>query len=345
MKQPIAVILTDTHLKEENLQVNHQIFKQSIDYAKSIGLDRVIHLGDIFNSRKSQTIELLKHGFYSILEKFREEKMLLVAIPGNHDKVNYNSYDSFLDTYRDHPAFALFIEGNHVSLRNNIQMSLLPFYEDELYNEELQKLIEINKELPGVRHILGTHIGLDGAVMNNGTQFIGRIDKSLLKNFEKVFIGHFHDEQVLDGGHIHYIGSSFQHNFGETPNKGLFVLYDDLSYEKIHLDFPKYNTFKIDVESITQKDIEDLKKEREETGDNYRIIITGNDAKVKAYNKNPFRIDGVKVEVERVKIVEEEIEDSIEVYTNDTILSFFKDYCEKKSLPYEVGVSYLKKVL
>ena len=58
-KEPIAIISTDKHLQEANALELLDIAEQEIALAQEQGVDTVIWLGDIFDSRLSQRQELL----------------------------------------------------------------------------------------------------------------------------------------------------------------------------------------------------------------------------------------------------------------------------------------------
>jgi exonuclease SbcD len=340
MKKPIATFLTDTHLKEGNLVLNHSIYKQAIDIAKNLGLKRIFHLGDIFDSRQSQTIELLKNGFFDILEVFKNEDIKLLAIAGNHDRTDYSSKHSFLTTFQYHPSFILYEDAGCIQLTNDIELYLLPFFEDSVYNQYLQSIF--GEGSLTARKVLGTHIGFSGAIMNNGTVVHSSVDKSFISRFEKVLVGHYHDQQEFDN--IHYIGASMQHNFGEKSNKGLTVLYDDLSTELIPLDFPKFTTLYISVKDLKNQDIEDLKKEKEETSDNFRVILEGSNEETSAFNKQELLSIGIKVEKKQNKVVKEEIETRVEKYDKTKLSSYFTEFCNSNLLVEEEGFYYLNQI-
>ena len=61
-KEPIAIISTDKHLQEANALELLDIAEQEIALAQEQGVDTVIWLGDIFDSRLSQRQELLTAG-------------------------------------------------------------------------------------------------------------------------------------------------------------------------------------------------------------------------------------------------------------------------------------------
>lgn len=344
MKKIIACIITDTHLKEENIEVNKSVYRQCVSFCKEHNLDTIFHLSDIFNSRKSQTQEVLVDGFLEILNHLQENEIKMVTFPGNHDKTSYERVESFLHPFQHHPAFTLIDEYYHCLLDEKVCVHFLPFFSDEEYNRRLNKISEKYQPTPGVSDILFTHIGITGAKMNNGTE-VNSISQNLFSLFQKVFIGHYHDKQVFGDGKFNYVGSTIQHNYGETPDKGLTVLYDDLTWETIELDFPRYLNIEVDVTKLSSKDIEELKKHKETSTDFLRVTLCGSEEKVKSFNKFSLLESGISVEQKVDKIEKKEIEERVEPFTSTTLLEEFKVFCKKNSLQNEKGEEYLKKVI
>jgi exonuclease SbcD len=344
MKSPIALILTDTHLKEDNIEINKSIFRQAIEIAKSLGLNQIEHGGDIFNSRKAQS-QLALTSFCEILDELKEAGIMLNSCVGNHDKTDYNNADSFLDPFSDHPAFNLHRVSHSRSLTDKILLSYLSFFSDEVYVEECNALSKAIKK-SNFANILLTHIGISGSVMNNGTVIESEsITPTLFKDFDLTLVGHFHDAQVLANGKIKYIGASLQHNFGELTGKGVTVLYDDLSTEIIPLKYPQYIKYEISPKEITKSDIEDLKKEKQESDDNIRIVLIGSDSELKSFNKQILIDAGVSVQHKADEIQKEELEERVEPFTTQSLKDEFDFFCEKNKLNLQQGMKYFNKII
>lgn len=335
----MEVILTDLHLKADNLRVVKSVFEQALQYCEEKKIKRILCLGDIFDSRKSQTLEILKDGFMDILDMFTSYGITLISIPGNHDKTSYHLHDSFLHIYRHHPNFVL-IEDYYVFEEGDSLYHFLPFFSDEKYLELLrmnQHSISKTK-----KNILFTHIGITGATMNNGMKIEG-ISVSEFSNYDKVIVGHYHDEQYFSGT-ICYIGASLQHNFGENPKKGLTTL-EKLKLETIQLKFPRYHKLETNVENLTQDRIDLILKEKEETGDNIKIVLTGPKEKIDVFNKKSLLLAGLTVEKKCDIIEKDEIKERVEPLNPVTLTSGFKKFCEERTLDEKTGIKYLEKTL
>ena len=86
-KRPIAIFSTDWHIKDDNIEQIIDLVTQQCELAKELKVTTLICLGDVFNSRKSQTLQCLG-AFERILNIVYDYNLMLLSIPGNHDKTN-----------------------------------------------------------------------------------------------------------------------------------------------------------------------------------------------------------------------------------------------------------------
>lgn len=336
VKKPIALILTDTHLKESNIDVNKSIYKQAIKIAKSLGLSKIIHAGDIFDSRKSQTQDILI-AFTNILNNFTNENIKLCAIKGNHDCTDYGSWESFLAPFESHNAFDLIPKyANYTD--TSIKFQFLSYFKEEIYIEYLKTLSDnLDKN---VKNVLITHIDICGGKMNNGIEINNKITTDLFKKWDKVLVGHWHDFQVMDKGRIMFISASLQHNFGESENKGATILYDDLSTEIVLLDFPKYKTFILNTDIHKTIDISEC-----DITDNLRVILTGKEENVKSFDKSKMQAMGIKVALDSTSIEVFNTKKQNINFDKNSLVEEFKTFCIQKEINYEEGLNFIKLAL
>jgi len=342
MKKPIGALITDTHMSDSNIELQKSIYREAIQFCVDNELRFIFHGGDIFESRKSQ-LQVTLIAFEEILDEIQAAGLQMISIIGNHDKTDYDSKNSFISSYKHHPALRL-IEEYDMEAFEGCAIAFLSFFNDEIYNEKLKLLNErINKELDPVCPImLITHIGVKGARMNNGTVIEGDVKVKAFERFTTVKIGHYHDKQEF--ANIHYIGSAIQHNYGETSNKGLHILFNDFSTEMIELEFPKYIKYEVDVNTLTQKDLDDLKAEKENSNDYLRIILVGEEREVKAYNVQALKAVGVDVKIKVPDIEIRELQTRVEPFSPKTLISQFEQFCEQNELNLEQGNLYFSQI-
>lgn len=343
MKKAIALILADTHLCETNIPVVQSIFVQAREIAQELGLNQIEHAGDIFHSRKGQ-LQINLTAFKEILDDYYNWGFKINQVIGNHDKTEYSIKESFIDPYEHHPALNMYRISGGRPLTKEIFLTYMSYFSDEIYIKYLQETIEQGGSLE--KNVLLTHIGVSGAVMNNGTVIESQtIVPSLFSHWDLTLIGHYHDAQMLAEGRIKYIGAGLQHNFGELTGKGVTILYDDLSTEIRELKYPQFLNFEVNPTEITAKDINDLKEEKMNSGDNIKVILMGTEAEVKSFNKTDLRNAGITVEMKQNKIDKSEIESQLEAFDTKSLQEEFNYFCEKNKLDKETGLKYFNKIL
>ena len=342
----IAIILTDTHLSPNTIDVNKSIYSQVIQEAQKLGLDTVYHAGDIFDSRKAQPLSVLQT-FIEILDMFHESGIKLTAIPGNHDKNDYKSERSYLDPFQHHPAFELVSTQKIVKVNSKFKIALIPFFnESDTYSSYLTSTngyIQKND-----RCFLITHIAVNGVKNNDGSKVDNHITKEMFSKYENVLIGHYHNQSVVHKN-ITYIGSAYQQNYGEDNKKGFCVIDDNGELYYIKSKFPEFKKVTVDLNSVTLIEAENLIKVHKTENDNVRFIFKGTYEQVNAIDKNLFKKQGVDVKLES-----SEIEVGVEQAENNEFVSFdktgiteeFETFCQINSIENsEIGKKYLSQTL
>ena len=348
MKKPIATFSTDWHIKDDNTEQIIDLVTQQCELNKKLGVKSMICLGDVFNSRKSQSL-LALNTFGKILDIIDENKLILFCIAGNHDRVNYESEDSFLDQFKYHPAIRLITNPSEGVLfrNNNIYLRLIPFYSSDIWLKKLTELNEfiIDEGFNDRKNILCSHIAVNGSVNNDGSKQESSIKTSLFKDFHKVFLGHFHNCHKV-GKNIYHLPSIQQNNFGEDEDKGFTVLYDDGSHELIKSEFKPFIKVKLDVNKASKKEIDETikKYEKESKNANIRFILEGSGEKLKSISKEKFIQAGIDVKTKNceIDIIEDFDEVEITKYDSENIIDEFEEFCELKDLDFKEGLKYLK---
>lgn len=345
-KQPLILFSTDWHIKDDNVEEIKDLIRQKCELAKKLKVKTLVCLGDVFNSRKSQTL-LCLNAFSSILDIIEEYDLHLYCIPGNHDKTDYYSELSFLDQYKYYPNFTL-ISGIDRLEEDGITLHFMPFLKEELWLEKYEWYVKEQKTW-NIQNILCSHIAVNGSRNNDGTKIENGINSSTFKeDFDKVLLGHYHDQQQ-PSANIYHIPSIQQNNFGENSDKGFTVLYSDGSHELIKSKFKEYIKVKIDVDKVSKKELNDLITEySSKTEDNYvRFILEGKEDKIKSLNKEVLQSSGIDIKTVNKEIEDVNVDfDTIEIkrYTKDDLMDEFTQFCEEYDKNLEEGVEYLKTI-
>lgn len=349
-KTPILVGVTDTHLKESNADLNLSIYKQAIKYAKQFGIDTVVHAGDVFDSRKAQPLNNLK-SFESILDLLAEHKIKLLTIPGNHDKVDYESESSYLDAFCHHPAMHL-VRTYEYGLRMSIMVHYIPFFkETTCYRQYLDLALDVVRQNPDRSHVLITHIAIDGVYNNDGSQVENHISRESFSAFDKVIVGHYHNSSKI-GRNIHYVGSTMPHSFGDNNDKGIFVMYDDGSLEVLDTDFIRYNKKTVCIDDYTEEQIVGIVKNMASDDQaKCKLKITGDRNRLQTLDLESLKQYGVKITTisdEARENIESAVREDFIKFDSTSIMQAFATFVKHQQLTEDeikVGKYYLVKFL
>ena len=314
-EQEIGIISTDWHLDTDNQDKVKRIIQHKINYAKEKNIKHIFGLGDFFEDRKAQPLVNLK-GFEDILNLFQENKLKLIGIPGNHDKVSYLSEDSYLDQFKYHPGFKLIKEPTGIDLTPNLTMVLIPYFletdTENGYLKYLNQSLEYLKNKGQRKYFLGTHIGINGFLNNKKISSDKGLNQESFKIFDKLFIGHFHDRNK------HYIGSLMPKNFGEDNNKGFITFTESGKIKYIDSYFPSFITHKINLSEHFNYENVLTQIKKDKFNKNYvRVELIGTKSEIEGFDTKDLKEVGVKIEEKR-----KEIEDGILQVSQGNFISF-----------------------
>ena len=338
MEKVVAIISTDWHIDEHNGDLIKELIRQKVLLAHKYHCSDMICLGDIFESRKSQKEHVL-NTLTDILDYLGENKIRLIAIPGNHDKVDYSSYRSYLTPFTEHPNLHLVERASQIDLSNHFKSLFIPFFQEDIWLQE-----ESSWDQPNM--ILFSHQAITGSTNNNGTQVENKITLKTLKRFTKVFLGHYHNKQQV-GQNVYHLPSICQNNFGEDEEKGFTLLFEDGSHRFEKSLFPIYRNIEVDVndKDFTEK-IEQIKGFSKKDNLFLKVKIKGTSTQCDSIDTSELKRLGVSVDLKRQELeVSDEDLEPIFFDTDDDIIDCFKNFCEKESLDFKEGLIYIQKML
>jgi len=341
-RQATAVLITDTHLKPNNIELNKSVYQQACEIAQRYDVEYLFHAGDIFESRKSQTQELLCAFRDILVNVCLNYELKLVAIPGNHDKYNYSSLDSYLDPFMYWPNFLLYREPGFLTI-GNTRYHFVPFIlEGTLYNDLLFKAIDnISSDH---KNVLITHIAVDGAVNNDGSQVSNGISKDDLNQFDRVLVGHYHNKHDLSSK-IHYFGSTMPHNFGEDGDKGIVVLYNDGTFEYETCNFPQYLNVTINLEDTDESEVKHIMDKYNNSDDYVKFHFVGSRHKFAKVDTSSLKDNGFKIAYDEEIIPEEEARQQMVAFDASKIKAEFAEFCKLYDVEFDDLLKNLLKQL
>lgn len=337
--EPLYVASNDWHIKKTNRDQILDLVEQKCELALELDIDDLFVLGDIFDSRVSQTLEVL-NTFDRCLELIDSYGLVLHGFPGNHDKTNYSKSESFLTQFRHHPAFNLIEEYTHID-RGDLRIHVMPFFSEEKWLELYKPVIR-----EGKTNILLSHIAVEGSVNNDGTRVSTPIKTSMFINMDAVYLGHYHNEHKV-GSNIFHLPCIQQNDFGEDNRKGFSIIYEDGSRTFQKSIFKEFVKVTIDVDTMDDKEIAKIKK-RLVAGDIHpRIEFVGAENKVKAINKSKFTELGidVKTKIKEIEVNTNQVVHDFKKFKKEDIVKHFEEFCTENQYSYEEGIELLQQTL
>lgn len=326
-KNIVGVLITDTHKKQNNLELVKSVFKQCRDFCLDNDVKNVFHLGDWFTERSKQSLECLL-STDECIKMFTDHGIKLYAIQGNHDKTDQTSELGYVSLYNSvgNKNFTL-VEDHGIVELCGLSIHLLPYFKEHQYLQNLLGLIESDDS--SGKKILLTHQSINGVRNNDGTLVNGDLSLDIFKQYNKVFVGHYHDEQKYNN--IHYIGSAYQANFGESyEDKGFTVLYDDLTTKKINTKFPKYIHHKVEVSDIEY--IEDINQMySSDNNDFVRVTLIGQKDDIKNFDKSKLSINNIEVRTQHTDLELFTLKDNLSsvIFSKKDLMKRWVEYSTK----------------
>lgn len=340
-KKPIAIISTDWHLKETNASELLDVARQEVALAERLKVRDVVWLGDMFDSRVSQRQDML-NCLDAVIDIHTNRGLNVHCIPGNHDKTDYTADESFLTPYRYHPNFHLYEKETGVLIKG-VAAYFVPFYATETWTRHFNSIQGLGH---GNGSILFSHTAIEGSINNDGSAVQSSIKASMFKNFDRVFLGHYHNAQQ-PARNVFHLPSVIQNNFGEDEDKGFTVLYDDLSFELLRSDFTPYREIVIDTLTASREDIKAVAEESTE-GVHLRVTLKGDQQSIKGVNKKMFTDKGISV---KTKYNDVEVDGTVteeavcRELSDGDIADKFKSFCEDKGYDVEEGLLILNQIM
>ncbi len=228
---PCLLLLNDIHVSKDNIPAFKANWQEAIELCRKMGVSEIAIGGDLFYSRAAQTLDVLL-AVHDALLTAAEHGIHVTLAEGNHDKVNQEEIRGYCHVFDQHPN--VLVCDDYVSLPINddcrFVLHLMGYFpEDGSFVERLDALKRDALD-PKRLNFLYIHEGINGALSQPSEK---ELPTNIFKEFDKVFVGHYHNRTIIPKTNIEYIGSSRQHNFGEDEEKGYTVIYTDGTHEFI----------------------------------------------------------------------------------------------------------------
>ena len=218
-----VAIITDTHygarkgskyLHDYFEMFYRDVFFPSLEEHK---IDTVIHMGDIFDSRKAIDLQSLEWSKQVVFEPLKKYKVH--ALIGNHDCYykNTNNVNSPELLLKDYANIRTYSKPTEISL-DKLKILFLPWINSENFDETKQ-LIDKTKA-----KIAMGHLEVNGFKATRGHMMETGMDVGIFNKFEKVYSGHFHTRS--NDGKIFYLGNPYEMFWNDVNDKRGFHIFD-----------------------------------------------------------------------------------------------------------------------
>lgn len=344
MKQrmPYALLVNDIHCGQDTIAEFNRNWREALGVCKEYGISLIILGGDMWQSRASQPLSVLR-AVREIIEEICDiNKIDLLIVPGNHDKVDCEDYYSYNHLFKGIEGLTV-VDDKMVIKNDNFHLYLLPYFPEK--GSSSKRIEELSEQLDSnMVNILYCHQGIRGGL---GKPSDDELPSTLFKSFRSVLVGHYHNRKIVKPN-IEYIGSSRQHNYGEDEDKGYTILFDNGTTKFVRNEVnTRYYTIEGAYDDFINGKIEfDPKYFNDER---YRIRArVRTDQNTAEVDKDWFYERGVdKVEIinPNIEFNEKTTETSLESkYDKNSLKNAYRDFCGNDNDNPELGIFYLEKI-
>jgi DNA repair exonuclease SbcCD nuclease subunit len=222
---------------EDCLKALDWVFQTAIDH----NIEEIIFGGDLLHER--QRIDSFTYmRVWEVLKKHMNGDLRLYLLLGNHDMWYATKWSvSSILPFSALPGVEVINKPARIKIAG-ANFDFIPYTHDPI--AALKEL----KKMPGQATYAVGHIALTGAKLNthghaadvviehDGDMVV--VDPTIFKDYEQVFLGHYHAEQQL-ADNVEYIGSPLELSFGEAFQKKHIIVFDAGKNEKKYIE----NTF------------------------------------------------------------------------------------------------------
>ena len=243
-------IITDTHFGARKgskyLHDYFELFYKNVFFPKleEYNIDTIIHMGDVFDSRKAidlQTLEWSNRVVFEPLQKYK-----VYASIGNHDAYykNTNFVNSPELLLTSHSNWEIYSNPKEIKV-DGLGILLLPWITTENYNETLNAIKSSKSKVA-----MG-HLELNGFRATRGHMMEDGMDVNVFDKFNCVFSGHFHTRS--NDGKIFYLGNPYEMFWNDVNDKRGFHIFDTETLELTEINNPYKLFYNVYYEDTNHK--------------------------------------------------------------------------------------------
>jgi|TARA_Y100000310_G_scaffold328774_1_gene397452 DNA repair exonuclease SbcCD nuclease subunit len=250
-----VAIISDTHFGGKNDNISFAQFQAQFyegiffPTLKREKITTIIHLGDVFDRRKYSNFNSLKLAKEMFFEPARQYDVHMLV--GNHDCYykNNNEVNSVSLTCAEYDNIKIYPDIPEVISFDDLDILMIPWVASGHYAKAMHKIKTAKADI-----VMG-HLEIQGSEMLPGFYCNHGFERSDFKRYERVFSGHFHQQQ--DDGHIRYLGAPYEMFWNDWNTKKGFHIFDT-STREIEFIENKHKLFKKIYYDDTKEDYSKL---------------------------------------------------------------------------------------
>ena len=344
---PCLLLLNDIHISKDNIPAFKANWQEAIDICRKMDVKEIAIGGDLFFSRAAQTLDVLL-AVHDALLTAAEHGIHVTIAEGNHDKVNQENERGYCHVFDQHSNVLVCDEYVSLPLGDDCRFVLHMmgyFPEDGSFCTRLDRLKEEALD-PKRLNFLYIHEGINGALAQPNDK---ELPAKIFEDFDKVFVGHYHNRTIIDKTRIEYIGSSRQHNFGEDEEKGYTVIYTNGSHEFIKNQAnTRYRVIDVAAERAGLHLMDELREIDADGRYKVKARVHAPQAAMKSVDKAAL-LDAGATKVELIADDEEMLEVAasslFEKFDSHRIRETYEEFCREKQIDdVAIGLEYLSKI-
>lgn len=344
---PCLLLLNDIHISKDNIPAFKANWQEAIDICRKMDVKEIAIGGDLFFSRAAQTLDVLL-AVHDALLTAAEHGIHVTIAEGNHDKVNQENERGYCHVFDQHSNVLVCDEYVSLPIGDDCRFVLHMmgyFPEDGSFCTRLDRLKEEALD-PKRLNFLYIHEGINGALAQPNDK---ELPAKIFEDFDKVFVGHYHNRTIIDKTRIEYIGSSRQHNFGEDEEKGYTVIYTDGSHEFIKNQAnTRYRVIDVSAERAGLHLMDELREIDADGRYKVKVRVHAPQAAMKSVDKAAL-LDAGATKVELIADDEEMLEVAasslFEKFDSHRIRETYEEFCREKQIDdVAIGLEYLSKI-
>ena len=344
---PCLLLLNDIHISKDNIPAFKANWQEAIDICRKMDVKEIAIGGDLFFSRAAQTLDVLL-AVHDALLTAAEHGIHVTIAEGNHDKVNQESERGYCHVFDQHSNVLVCDEYVSLPMGDDCRFVLHMmgyFPEDGSFCTRLERLKEEAID-PKRLNFLYIHEGINGALAQPNEK---ELPAKIFEEFDKVFVGHYHNRTIIPKTRIEYIGSSRQHNFGEDEEKGYTVIYTDGSHEFIKNQAnTRYRVIDVAAERASLHLMDELREIDADGRYKVKVRVHAPQAAMKSVDKAAL-LDAGATKVELIADDEEMLEVAasslFEKFDSHRIRETYEEFCREKQIDdVAIGLEYLSKI-